>query len=227
MKDFVPGTEITIYQTEGAFKYTTDSLILSSFSKVKGKVLDAGCGNGILSLRIISRASEIVSVDIDSTYIENLKRTLEINKIKNIRTKHSDILELSGYEGYFDTVITNPPYFADENILKEKCGLERHSIKLYEFMGAISKYLKYGGRLFMVFPTIRLQELSCILKENELYIKRLRFVKKEIFSKPKIMLLDIRRGGGFNVEIEPDFIMYENDVMTEEFLSVYRNEVLR
>ena len=41
------------------------------------------------------------------------------------------------------------------------------------------------------------------------------------------MLLDIRLGGGYNLEVLPDFYMYENGEMTEEFKAVYRNEVMK
>ena len=86
-KDYVPGTDIEIFQRDDRFKYTTDSLILSSFANVKGKVLDAGCGNGILSLRVLNRAREVVSVDMEEIYTDNLNRTIELNNLKNINVK--------------------------------------------------------------------------------------------------------------------------------------------
>ena len=79
----------------------------------------------------------------------------------------------------------------------------------------------------MVFPSLRLQEIAVYLKELNLYIKRIKFIKKDISSKSNIMLLDIRLGGGYNLEVLPDFYMYEDGEMTEEFRAVYRNEVMK
>ena len=58
-KDIVPGTNYVIFQNEDEFKYTTDSLILSSFVKSGKKSIDLGCGTGILSLRVIDRFEEV------------------------------------------------------------------------------------------------------------------------------------------------------------------------
>ncbi len=82
-KDQVPGTNFIIFQNEDEFKYTTDSLILSSFVK-KGKMtLDLGCGNGILSLRIADRYEEIHSVDINKIVLENFRESLRVNKLED------------------------------------------------------------------------------------------------------------------------------------------------
>ena len=126
-KDYVPGTDIEIFQRDNRFKYTTDSLILSSFANVKGKVLDAGCGNGILSLRVLNRAREVVSVDMEEIYTDNLNRTIELNNLKNIKVVNSKIENLEGYSGYFDTIITNPPYFTDRTAIEVSEGRERHT----------------------------------------------------------------------------------------------------
>lgn len=226
-KDYVPGTDIEIFQSDDRFKYTTDSLLLSSFANIKGKVLDAGCGNGILSLRILNRAREVVSVDMEEIYTDNLNRTIELNNLKNIKVVNSRIENLEGYSGYFDCIITNPPYFDDKPTMGLVEGRERHTEDIYIFIKAISKYLKYGGRMYMVFPSLRLQEISFYLKELNLYIKRIKFIKKSLYSKSNIMLLDIRLGGGYNLEILPDFYMYEGGEVTEEFKAVYRNEVMK
>lgn len=226
-KDYVPGTDIEIFQRDDRFKYTTDSLILSSFANVKGKVLDAGCGNGILSLRVLNRAREVVSVDMEEIYTDNLNRTIELNNLKNIKVVNSKIENLEGYSGYFDTIITNPPYFTDRTAMEVSEGRERHTEDIHTFIKALSKYLKYGGRMYMVFPSLRLQEIAVYLKELNLYIKRIKFIKKDISSKSNIMLLDIRLGGGYNLEVLPDFYMYEDGEMTEEFKAVYRNEVMK
>ena len=69
-KDQVPGTDFLIFQDEDEFKYTTDSLILSSFVKKGRRALDLGCGNGILSLRIADRYNEIHSVDINKIVLK-------------------------------------------------------------------------------------------------------------------------------------------------------------
>ena len=94
-KDQVPGTNFIIFQDEDEFKYTTDSLILSSFVKRGRRALDLGCGNGILSLRLADRFLEIHSVDINKIVLENFRESLRENKLEDkIKILEKDIFDL-------------------------------------------------------------------------------------------------------------------------------------
>ena len=94
-KDKVPGTDFLIFQDENEFKYTTDSLILSSFVKKGKRGLDLGCGNGILSFRIANRFGEIHSVDINKIVLENFKESVRVNKLEDkIKILEKDIFAL-------------------------------------------------------------------------------------------------------------------------------------
>lgn len=82
-----------------------DSFLLEKFvrkfSKDK-KVLDMGCGSGILSLVAKeSGALEVLSVDI-------VKESLEVCKQKGLNILKSDLFE--HVSGKFDLIVFNPPY---------------------------------------------------------------------------------------------------------------------
>ena len=63
--DDVPGTEYKIIQDKSLFSYGIDAILLSYFSKPKGKVVDLGTGTGLIPLRIASntKVSKVYGVE--------------------------------------------------------------------------------------------------------------------------------------------------------------------
>jgi 16S rRNA (guanine1207-N2)-methyltransferase len=77
------------------------------------RILDIGCGSGVLSLAAALRASdvEVHAVDSNARAIECVGRGAAMNGLSNVRGE----LNASGqYEGpgTFDLVLANPPYYA-------------------------------------------------------------------------------------------------------------------
>ena len=96
-RDYVPGTEYILMQEGGLFKATSDSLILTSFVKSGDRLLDLGCGNGILSLRLINRWKEIYGVDINNKSLNLFHESLKVNNLEDrIKIFNEDILNLRG-----------------------------------------------------------------------------------------------------------------------------------
>ena len=72
------------------------------------KVVDCGCGTGILGLAASKLgAKDIVGYDIDEWSVENAKHNAEINGVENMEIYHGDANVLNHISGIFDIVLAN------------------------------------------------------------------------------------------------------------------------
>lgn len=72
------------------------------------RVLDCGCGTGILGLAAsMLGAKEVVGYDIDEWSVRNTMHNAEINDVKNVRALLGDASVIRSLEGTFDIVLVN------------------------------------------------------------------------------------------------------------------------
>lgn len=121
---------------------------LKKYSKPHTKILDAGCGSGILGIIAIKLGvQEVLGIDIDPNAIIATKENMEINGITNEQLKviQGNILEDQQFQdeigyGYYDIVVAN--------ILADViCPLS----------GKVTPHLKEGG-LFITSGIINTKE---------------------------------------------------------------------
>lgn len=95
-------------------------------------ILDAGCGNGLLTEAIADQGSKIIGVDL----INNLEFiTKDRNKTDNLFFLHADIQNLPFKERAFDLIISN--------------GVLHHTFNTKNSFLKLSKFVKPGGKLYV------------------------------------------------------------------------------
>ncbi|QJC35644.1 methyltransferase [Enterobacteriaceae endosymbiont of Donacia sparganii] len=118
---------------------------INNYSLIKGKILDLGCGSGIISIiinnnmRKYKKKYSIYSVDIDAKAVYSTKKTLKENLIKNIHVFPSNIY--SNIKDKFDFIISNPPFHDD---------LKYSLTFIYQMIDEFKKNIKYKGELLFV-----------------------------------------------------------------------------
>ena len=113
-------------------------LLLESLpmQKMKGDVLDLGCGYGVVSI-ILSRFVDCKfdAVDVNRRALHLLEMNVKLNKASNINAFESDVYEK--VDKRYDYIITNPPIRAGKEVV-------------YKFLRGAKDHLKKSGELYFV-----------------------------------------------------------------------------
>ena len=88
----------------------------------EGKVLDLGCGNGIIG--IVAAAEnprlDVLLSDINKRAVAEAKRNIKRNKVLNAKAVQSNLFEKAA--GEFDCILSNPPISAGREIVFAMVG---------------------------------------------------------------------------------------------------------
>lgn len=98
-------------QAFGTGTHETTRMMIGAMLQLslRGKrVLDCGCGTGILGIAALKLGAEaVVGFDIDEWSVENTQHNAAINEVDNIEVFHGDAHVLSHVSGVFDVVLAN------------------------------------------------------------------------------------------------------------------------
>ena len=143
------GMEITIdtKQAFGTGGHETTYMIVSELldSDVKGKrVLDCGCGTGILSIIAAKLGAESVTgYDIDEWSVDNTRHNCALNGVANVEAVHGDASVIGTMERSFDLVVAN----INRNILLDDMPSFKAAMACNSTLILSGFYMKDAGML--------------------------------------------------------------------------------
>lgn len=115
-------------------------LLLDNLGNLKGRVLDFGCGAGVIGANLLKRQPELEleCIDISALALEATRLTLAENQL-NANVYASD--GLSQVNGTFNHIVANPPFHA---------GLKTFFHTTEALLSSAKNYLVHGGSLTLV-----------------------------------------------------------------------------
>ena len=209
---------IKVYQDNSLYTFTSDSILLSKFARVKkGDVVADFCsGSGIVGLNFYALNSALVKsvtlFEMQKPLFDLSVKSIEENDLQNVfsavNTKLQDVE--SKYNGLFSLILCNPPYMkveqgeSAENAQVAVCKSEIE-LPLEDLVLSISRCLKFGGRTAICHRADRLIEVVCALKNHGIEPKRLQFVCAKNKA-PYLVLIEGVKGGKSGVNILENLI---------------------
>lgn len=78
------------------------------------RVLDMGCGDGIISAWLARRGHQVTAVDVSAFAVESTQRTLSVNGLEGCILQSDVFSALQGES--FDLIVSNPPFHQERDI---------------------------------------------------------------------------------------------------------------
>ena len=111
------------------------ALLLESLPPLSGRVLDLGCGVGVIGVCLgKTNAIDLVLSDVNQRALALTRENLARNGVMGTAVESDGF---SALDGLFDTIITNPPIRAGKAVI-------------YRLFGEAREHLADGGSLYLV-----------------------------------------------------------------------------
>jgi release factor glutamine methyltransferase len=177
-----------------------DSFLLATYaSSLSGRILEVGCGSGIVSLSAAraSAANFVLGLDINPTAVGCSQRNAEANGIKNARFALSDFFSTLPKGGKFDSILFNPPYLPTTR--EERLALEEENaaydggeggLEVFrKFAGDAPKYLAANGKVAVIATSLG-DGINQTISGLEAHIGPASVLAQESFFFEKIALVE-------------------------------------
>lgn len=139
---------ITYVVFNGVYQPSDDTFLLIDAIKninVKNKrILEIGCGTGVISLYLAYKGAIVDAVDIDDKALENTIFNAKLNNLR-IRVYRSDLFK--SVKDTYDIIIFNSPYLEDNKVIDDKSIFGGTEI-IMEFISKSIRYLNKDGEVY-------------------------------------------------------------------------------
>ena len=218
--DSILNGRLRLIQPRNGYRFAVDAILLGRFIHPRpgARVLELGAGCGVISIMAAALYAprEVVAIEIQPELASLIDRNAGLNNLddgarRRCRSSRGAIAGLD--QASFDLVIANPPYRTQGSgrrspVAGRDLARAEGGGALHDFVAAASRYLKHGGKAAFVFAAARTAELISELRTQRLEPKRLRMVHPRLEMPATTVLVEARKGGGVELEVQPPLILY-------------------
>jgi tRNA1(Val) A37 N6-methylase TrmN6 len=231
--DSILNGRLRLIQPRRGYRFSVDAILLGRFIRPRpgARILELGAGCGVVSIiaAVLCAPREVVAMEVQEEMAALVERNAVLNNLPMVRAVAADLRTraIAGVaQASFDLVIANPPYRAGGSgrrspVAGRDLARAESAATLRDFVAASARYLKHGGKTAFVFTAARSAELITELRAARLEPKRMRMVHPRLELPATTVLIEARKGGGVELEVEPPLILYAaKGVYSEEARSL-------
>ena len=218
--DSILNGRLRLIQPRRGYRFSLDAILLGRFIRPRSgaRILELGAGCGVISIMAAALYTprEVVALEIQDEMAALVVRNAALNHLATVRAVATDLRArtIAGVDDAgFDLVIANPPYRASGSgrrspVAGRDLARAESGATLRDFVAASARYLTHGGTAAFVFAAARGAELISELRALRLEPKRIRMVHPRLELPATTLLMEARKDGGVELEIEPPLILY-------------------
>ncbi|WP_457606208.1 tRNA1(Val) (adenine(37)-N6)-methyltransferase [Nitratifractor sp.] len=204
-----------LYQPPDGYCYNSDSIFLYDFIRSfspRGKLLDLGCGMGVISL-LLARdfPLEVALSEKQPEILEYARHNFAIHGMEP-ELYHGDFLERE-IEGGFDFVVSNPPFYDPGGTQSEEkrlnCSRYAHHLPLEKMVAKVRRILKPRGRFLFCYDARQTDRVLHRLREEKFAIETLRFVHPKVDREATLVLVAARTHSRAFCRVVPPLIVFD------------------
>jgi len=206
-----------LYQPTKGYAYNSDSIFLYDFISTfnpKGKLLDVGCGVGIISL-LLTRDFNIETsiIDKQKSMLNYANHNFSINKL-SCSSYLNDFIDFNVTDR-FDYIVSNPPFY-DENVIQsenEHLNIARYAqhLPIDEFIKKVKSLLRPRGRFIFCYDAKQVDKLLYTLIKYKINPEVLRFVHSKVDRDSKLVMISARANSKAMMRIMSPLIVFDSE----------------
>lgn len=210
-------------------KVGTDGVLLGAWTNIKksDRVLDIGCGSGLIALMLAQRGGELIeAIDIEKNAFLQSKTNFENSKWHDKLIAHH--ISLSDFvrrkKVTYDLIVSNPPYFQSNKPTDARTIARSQLTLTYENLIKNSiTLMELNSRLCLVLPFEDYEKVQHIAKRQGLFGMNYCIIKGTINSQAKRLLIEFGFSNKSPKEIVLSIEKNERHQYTEEYKALLKN----
>lgn len=220
--------QLELYQLQNGYRYNSDTIFLYDFigiNRLRGEILDVGCGCGILGL-LVARDSKVSlkGIDINPINIQISQHNASINGISG----EFIVGDFSNFKSEikFDFIISNPPFYhtgvtksQNEHIASSRYS---DSLSLEQLFAGANRNLKPKGVLYFCYDAKQIGEILALLSKFKLNLTKLKFVHSKKSQNAKLALFEAKKSSKSLCDILPPLIVFDGKDFSCEASEIFK-----
>ena len=199
--DILEEKGLKLIQPRLGYRFSVDAMLLAEFAQPvsKGKVLDLGCGCGVVGLLLAQKPqiTQVTGLELQPELADLAQRNVQLNGFEHkVKIIKGDLRQIENTFGRweFDALVTNPPYWQAYsgrlNPRPDKAQARHELTFTLEDLAQAAAYLvRPRGKICLIYPVARLAEVIGIFQRHRLEPKLLQLIHPNPASEATMFLM--------------------------------------